>query len=128
MSKSSRSHAKRKTPRHKSVRRSRPLSELLEVRRLLSIAPVPVALNWSPTGIGGTGTSYYANMNPANANEMYLESDIGEVWHTTNAGGTWQTMDKTTQLTSTNIAASVQFTNNSNIAYALDSGGHLKGT
>ena len=54
-------------------------------RRLLSQPYV-----YSNVGIGGTGTPYNANVNPNNPSDIYMESDMGEVWHTTNDGLTGQ--------------------------------------
>src|SRR4051812_40867892 len=96
--------------------------EALEERRLLS---VPNA--WHPVGIGGTGTDYYANINPLRPSEMYLGSDMGEVWHTTDTGATWQTLDQLNQLRSQAITSYVHYTSDANTAYAI-SDGQLKKT
>jgi hypothetical protein len=110
------------------VRSQRPVLEPLEQRLLLTAAALATSLAWTPTGIGGTGTDYYANMNPLNPSEMYLGSDMGEVWHTVDSGVTWQTLNKSSQLDSTAIKSTVQYTSNVNTAYALDAGGTVKGT
>src|SRR3569623_491713 len=87
--------------------------EALEPRVLLTAQPTV----WTPLGVGLGGTCYYANMNPLNINEIYLETDMGEVWHTVDSGLHWTTLNMQTQLSSNNIGNGVQFTNNTNIQY-----------
>ena len=81
--------------RRRLARRSSVLVEALEKRRLLSsVQPY----TWTNTGIGGTGTDYHANMNPENPQDIYVDTDMGEVWHTTNDGLTWATINEFTGL------------------------------
>ena len=56
--------------RRRLTKRAHALLEALEIRRLLSQPYV-----FTSTGIGGTGTEYYANINPKNSNEIYMETD-----------------------------------------------------
>ncbi len=99
----------------RSPRIARALSECLEPRVMLTAQPT----SWTPLGIGMGGTCYNAIMNPLNPNEFYLETDMGEVWHTLDSGLHWTTLSMQTQLTSNAQTDGVQFTNNTNIQYAI---------
>ena len=92
--------------------------QALEPRILLTAQPTV----WTPLGVGLGGTCYYANMNPLNTNEIYLETDMGEVWHTLDSGLHWTTLNMQMQLSSNNIGNGVQYTNNASIQYAISGG------
>ncbi|MBI2826335.1 MAG: hypothetical protein HYX69_16760 [Planctomycetia bacterium] len=74
--------------------------------------------DWSIRGAGGGGALFSPSLNPANPNEMYIASDMGQVFHTTNEGALWDTVDHRELRGSNN--AKVQFTVNPQILYALD--------
>ena len=121
--------SKRRRSARRTSRQSRPAGrfgavpqfESLEPRQLLS-APVV----WHNVGVGGTGTCYYANVNPLNTGEMYIGADMGEVWHTTSvwsASQTWETLNNTDQLASVAmLGPAVQFTSDTNIQYGIPGG------
>jgi hypothetical protein len=108
-----------------------PVMEPCEPRLLLS-APA----TWIATGSGIGGACYSPEVNPLNTGEMYINADMGEIWHGTgyswvavpygsapsgsSAPATWTTLDPVTQLASGVVAGDVEFTNNPNIQYAID--------
>src|SRR5262245_3472568 len=61
----------------------------LELRVLLS--GIPNA--FTPVGVGGGGALFSPSINPFNPNEMFISSDMGQVFHTTDAGATWADID-----------------------------------
>src|SRR5262245_21468157 len=66
----------------------------LAVERLESRwVPSGVPAVWVPRGAGGGGSLFSAAYSPFNNNEMYVSSDMSQLFHTTDAGGTWQTVD-----------------------------------
>ena len=73
---------------------------------------------WFERGAGGGGALFSPTINPLNSNEMYIASDMGQVFHTTNEGVNWESVDFREIQGSTN--SKVQFTNNPQILYALD--------
>lgn len=74
--------------------------------------------DWSSRGAGGGGALFSPTINPLNSNEMYIASDMGQVFHTTNEGTSWDQVDFREIQGSTN--SKVQYTNNPQILYALD--------
>ncbi len=71
-------------------------------------------------GIGGGGAFYGPSFSPANHNEVYVSSDEGEVFHSKNLGASWDVVDST-QLIASGSGARVEFTNNTQILYSVDS-------
>src|SRR5437868_946799 len=87
--------------------------ETLEERAVLA---APDA--WSARGIGGGGALFSPSLNPTDVNEMYVASDMSQVFHTTDQGATWQDVDFRELQGSHN--ARVQFTNDPLVRYSLD--------
>jgi photosystem II stability/assembly factor-like uncharacterized protein len=77
-----------------------------------------VPTQWTVRGSGGGGALFSPQFNPANPNDIYIASDMSQVFHTTNAGASWQTVDFR-QLQGGHEAR-VQFTEDSNIRYIID--------
>ena len=73
---------------------------------------------WESRGPGGGGALYSPSINPKNPDEMYLTSDMGELFHSLTAGRNWQTINFR-QLTGGHECA-VRFTIDANICWALD--------
>src|SRR5687767_7431576 len=46
-------------------------------------------LSWSSRGVGGGGALFSCAINPANASEYYVSCDMGELFHTVNAGASY---------------------------------------
>ena len=64
------------------------LFEALEPRLVLAAIQ-----DWSIRGVGGGGALFSPSFNPTNPSEMYIASDMGQVFHTTNEGALWDTVD-----------------------------------
>lgn len=73
---------------------------------------------WFERGVGGGGALFSPSINPVNSNEMYIASDMGQVFHTTNEGVNWESVDFREIQGSTN--SKMQFTVNPQILYSLD--------
>ena len=97
----------------KSVRRVRLECEALEDRRTPS-----VVTSWQYRGSGGGGSLFSPEFSPYNLNEIYLGSDMGQVFHTTNFGTSWNELDF--RQIQAGHGPEVQFTNNPLVLYALD--------
>lgn len=73
---------------------------------------------WFERGVGGGGALFSPSINPVNSNEMYIASDMGQVFHTINEGVNWESVDFREIQGSTN--SKMQFTVNPQILYSLD--------
>src|SRR5262245_13803853 len=70
------------------TRKNRVQLELLEDRL------VPTAItDWSASGPGGGGALFAPSLSPSNPGTIYIASDMGEVFHTANAGQSWDEID-----------------------------------
>src|SRR5579871_1312456 len=92
---------------------SRRTFELLEARLVFAAIQ-----DWQVRGVGGGGSLYSPSFNPANPQEIYIASDMGQIFHTTNDGAAWQTVDF--RQTYGGPDSKVQFTNNPQILYTID--------
>lgn len=97
-------------------------SALRVVPRLLELesrdVPSGVPLEWSDRGSGGGGALFSPSINPAAHDEIYIASDMSQLFRTANGGDTWTTTDF--RQLGGNREARVQFTNDPNVRYALD--------
>ena len=91
------------------------LTERLEPRLLLAAAP---SLQWSVVGSGGGGALYSPSIDPANPAEMFVSSDMGQLFETTNSGTSWQ--EANFLQIQGGHATQVQFTEVPNLLYAVD--------
>lgn len=82
------------------------------------LAPSGVPAQWVTRGSGGGGSLFSPQINPINAAEYYVSSDMGQLFHTTDAGATWREVDFR-QLQG-NHETRVNFTENPNIQYTID--------
>src|SRR4051794_10592472 len=55
--------------------------------------PSGVPATWVEHGSGGGGSLFSPQINPANPNEYYVSSDMGQLFHTTDAGASWKEVD-----------------------------------
>jgi photosystem II stability/assembly factor-like uncharacterized protein len=94
------------------------LLEPLESRLLLSTVPT-----WLSVGPGGGGSFFSPSISPYNASEIYTPSDMGGLYHTTDAGATWQVVDG--HYCPGERQTAVQFTNISGTLYYLGSTGEV---
>ncbi len=70
-------------------------------------------------GIGGGGSLFAPSISPSSNTEMYLQCDMSEVFHTSNAGQNWNIIDFK-ELISTGGANAIEFTSDPNILYAVN--------
>src|SRR5581483_10383112 len=91
--------------------------EQLETRMVPSTLAGPVT-SLVNKDVGGGGSLFAPSINPANGNDIYVSSDMSQVFHTTNGGQAWQTVPLT-QLQGFHNTQ-VQFTDNPSILFALD--------
>jgi len=75
--------------------------------------------SWTDTGIGGGGSLFSPTISPSNANIMYMQCDMSEVFHTTDAGLTWDNVHFK-QLISTGGKHRMEFTSDPNILYTVN--------
>jgi len=87
--------------------------EQMEERRMLAAPQV-----FESRGVGGGGALFAPSISPFNTNDVYIASDMGQIFHTTNLGQSWQTL--TYQEIQGNAGANVQFTEDPLIRYSLD--------
>ncbi|MBL0174020.1 MAG: T9SS type A sorting domain-containing protein [Ignavibacteria bacterium] len=78
----------------------------------------PVA--WEIRGSGGGGALYAPSFSPHRRGELYLQCDMSEVFHSTNFGKRWSTVDFR-QLGSV-LFSPVAYTSDKNVLYALHNG------
>ncbi|MBK6909322.1 MAG: hypothetical protein IPH10_00065 [bacterium] len=74
---------------------------------------------WLPRGRGGGGSQFNPSISPFNASEFYVGCDMGEWFHTTDNGLSFEIVDFR-QLTSSPTCV-VRFTSDAQVRYALDS-------
>jgi photosystem II stability/assembly factor-like uncharacterized protein len=82
------------------------------------IAPAGVPTTWTVRGSGGGGALFSPQFNPANPNEIYVASDMSQVFHTTNGGAGWQELDF--RGIQGGHESRVQFTEVPGLLYSLD--------
>ncbi len=76
---------------------------------------------WYNSGIGGGGSLFAPSISPSNPDHIYIQCDMSEVFHTTNAGQQWSPVPFT-QLISTGGIHTVEFTSDPNILYTVNYG------
>ncbi|MBI3136148.1 MAG: T9SS type A sorting domain-containing protein [Bacteroidetes bacterium] len=74
---------------------------------------------WQYKGIGGGGALFAPSISPLNAAAIYLQCDMTEVFHTTDAGTTWNQVHYK-QLLSTGGQHTVEFTSDPDILYTVN--------
>lgn len=74
--------------------------------------------DWQVRGPGGGGALFSPSINPANGNEIYIASDMTQVFRTTNEGAAWSTVNFN-QIKGGH-ESKVQFTKSANRRYVLD--------
>lgn len=93
-------------------------SKLLRLERLEERSMLAAPQVFEPRGAGGGGALFAPSFSPFNANDLYVASDMGQIFHTTNLGQSWETL--TFLEIQGNTGANVQFTNDPNVRYSLD--------
>ncbi|MFO0953438.1 MAG: hypothetical protein U0835_20265 [Isosphaeraceae bacterium] len=107
---------RRSRPLHASTRprRFRPTLAALETRALLSGVPA----QWSVRGSGGGGALFSPQINPYNPAEMFVSSDMSELFHSTDGGATWRMLDF--RQVQGGQGTRVQYTEDPKVVYTLD--------
>jgi len=93
--------------------RRRPLLQPLEAR---DVPAVPSS--WSVRGAGGGGALFSPSFGLTDPDEIYVASDMSNLFRTTNGGTSWVTSNHTE--IQGNHYAKVNFTNDPNVRYCLD--------
>lgn len=75
--------------------------------------------SWQSRGIGGGGALFCPSISPSDANNIYLQCDMSEVFHTTNKGASWDIVHFH-EMISTGGINTVEFTSDANILYAVN--------
>ena len=99
------------------LRRGSALAALIEVERLEPRQLLSVD-TWQPRGPGGGGSLFAPSINPLNPNEIYISSDVGELFRSVDGGANWRDLDFR-QLQGGTISR-VQFTSDPLVRYVLD--------
>ncbi|HBA83203.1 MAG TPA: hypothetical protein DCZ95_03825 [Verrucomicrobia bacterium] len=74
---------------------------------------------WISRGPGGGGAFFAPSMSPFQPSEMYIRSDMSDVFHTRDSGVSWDTLDFR-QMQGGNLTSWVQFTADPNVRYGLN--------
>lgn len=85
-----------RSPRTETLRHNRRKTRLLRaaLERLdLRVLLTGVPTSWVPRGSGGGGALFSPSISPTNPAEEYISSDMGQVFHTTDAGASWREID-----------------------------------
>ena len=77
-----------------------------------------LANTWEPKGMGGGGTLINVAINPHNSNEIFVGTDMSEVFHSTDFGKNW-TIKPSNQL-SGSFDADIRFTSDPDIMYSIN--------
>src|SRR5262249_57461258 len=110
-----RSWAPRRPQRRVTKQRAtcQPFLETLEER---AVPAVPAS--WDARGPGGGGALFSPSISPHNGNDLFIASDMGEVFHSANAGQAWDVLNFS-QIQGSRPSG-VQFTEDPNILYSID--------
>ena len=81
-------------------------------------APSGVPASWMTRGAGGGGSLFSPQISPHDASNMYISSDMGQLFRTNDTGVSWSTVDF--REIQGFHQTSVQFTNDPNILYSID--------
>jgi photosystem II stability/assembly factor-like uncharacterized protein len=74
---------------------------------------------WISRGPGGGGALFAPSISPHQTSEIYIRCDMSDVFHTTDLGYSWETMDFR-QMQGGNLMSWVQFTSDPNVLYGLN--------
>jgi hypothetical protein len=94
---------------------------LLLIFIVLPTICLSVEIQWEPRGVGGGGALFAPSINPDNDDEFYVGCDMGELFHTTDFGNSYETLNFNYISGGTNSI--VGFTKNSQIRFSLDYAG-----
>ncbi len=95
------------------------MKKMLFTLMLIPALVIAQPTNWQSRGIGGGGALFCPSISPLDANNMYLQCDMSEVFHTTNKGGSWDIIHFQ-EMISTGGINTVEFTSDAAILYAIN--------
>lgn len=75
--------------------------------------------SWQSRGVGGGGALFAPSISPHNNNDIYLQCDMSEVFHTSNGGTNWSEIHFS-ELISTGGQHTVEYTSDPNILYTVN--------
>jgi photosystem II stability/assembly factor-like uncharacterized protein len=81
-------------------------------------------MQWEARGIGGGGALFFPSFSPHSPDELYIASDMGEYFHSTNSGESWSVPDFR-EIVAGSLGR-ILFTSDPLILYALDGAGDLR--
>jgi photosystem II stability/assembly factor-like uncharacterized protein len=93
-------------------------ARLLCTRLESRVTPAGIPASWAVRGSGGGGALYSPSINPTKPNEIYVSSDMSQVFHTTTSGADWQEVDF--RQIQGGHESRVQFTEDPQTFYTLD--------
>ena len=74
---------------------------------------------WIPRGAGGGGAFFGPSISPHNPDEIFVASDMSDLFHSTDMGASWQMLNFR-QMQGNNRMTWIQFTSKTNVLYALN--------
>lgn len=77
--------------------------------------------SWEPRGIGGGGALFAPSFSPYDNDEVYITSDMGELFHSLDVGESWEVVHFTEIVATT--ASQVRFTDDPNVLYSIRTNG-----
>jgi hypothetical protein len=98
-------------------RRSTP-ARLFCTRLESRVTPSGIPTQWAVRGSGGGGALFSPSINPTKPNEIYVSSDMSQVFHTISGGADWQEVDF--RQIQGGHESRVQFTEDPQTLYTLD--------
>ena len=73
---------------------------------------------WEPRGVGGGGTLFAPSINPYNPSELFVATDMGDLFHSRNGGRDWAV--PSFHMVEGNRGAAVRYTNDPNLLWILN--------
>ncbi len=72
-------------------------------------------------GIGGGGGFFSPGVNPVNSNEIFMVTDMTDLFHSLDGGNSWSVISFTSFVANPSLSPTIQFTNQSNTLYSTSS-------
>lgn len=95
------------------------MKKVLYMLPFLPLIALAQPATWESKGIGGGGALFAPSISPHDANDIYLQCDMSEVFHTTNKGASWNEIDFR-ELVSTGGLNTVEFTSDPQVLYTIN--------
>lgn len=95
-----------------------PLAALSIFLFAIHAADAAAPTQWNSVGVGGGGALFSASISPFNSNEIFIACDMSGLFHSTDQGASWSTVDYR-QIQSFHYT-NVQFTSSASTLYGID--------